>query len=121
MPVPLLRLRGVLEDEAEDIRELLKAHNIDFYETPAGNWGISMPAIWLPDESELTRARDLVANYQAERARRVRAEHDELKQRGEHQTMLGEFRRNPYRFVGAIALIAVIVYFSTMPFVDLGE
>jgi len=51
MAVQLFKLKGVPEDEAEDIRNLLTNHYIDHYETPAGNWGISMPAIWLNKES----------------------------------------------------------------------
>jgi len=46
----LFRLNGVSEDEIEDVRELLTEHDIDFYETPPGNWGISMPAIWVKED-----------------------------------------------------------------------
>ena len=56
MPVKLFSLRGVPDDEADEIRALLAQHAIDYYETPPGNWGVSMPAIWLPDDSELARA-----------------------------------------------------------------
>ena len=42
MPLQLFNLRGVPEDEAEDIRQLLDEHEIEFYETSAGNWGVSL-------------------------------------------------------------------------------
>jgi hypothetical protein len=35
----LFRLNGVSDEEANDVRELLANHAIDFYETSAGNWG----------------------------------------------------------------------------------
>ena len=67
MPVPVFRLRNVPDDEAEEIRNLLKHNHIDFYETPAGNWGISMPAIWLNDDDQLERAKELIKEYQQHR------------------------------------------------------
>ena len=41
----LFRLRNVPDDEADEVRELLTQHSIEFYETGAGNWGISMPRV----------------------------------------------------------------------------
>mgnify|MGYP000122608217 CR=1 FL=1 len=47
-------------DFAEEIRK--------YYETPAGNWGISMPALWLKDENahDLDRAKALIEKYGSE-------------------------------------------------------
>jgi len=73
MRVLLCRLDGVPEDEAEEVRELLRAHRVDHYETPGGLWGISVAGIWLPDEEELPRARQLLESYQATRAADARA------------------------------------------------
>ena len=78
MPALLFRLRGVPEDEADDVRELLNRNGIEFYETPAGRWGISIPAIWLHDETQLEPAKSLIDQYQSERACRVRAEYEQL-------------------------------------------
>ena len=47
MALLLFRLRNVPDDEADEVRHLLNENSIEFYETSAGNWGISMPAIWL--------------------------------------------------------------------------
>lgn len=120
MAVQLIRLRGVHEDEAQELRELLQANAIDYYETPAGNWGVSMPAIWLRDEAQLSLARALVQDYQTQRAIRVRSEYEQLKQAGEHPTFLRELKSRPARVVAYLAVIAVIVYFSTMPFIEIG-
>jgi len=118
MAVQLIRLRGVHEDEALELRELLEANNIDYYETPAGNWGVSMPAIWLRDENELPRARSLLKNYQQQRAVRVRGEYQKLKQAGEHRTFWRELKSRPMRVVAYLTIVAIIVYFSTIPFVE---
>ena len=64
MSVLLFRLRNVPEDEAEDIRELLTNNNFEFYETSAGNWGISTAAIWLNNNNGLDNAKKLIENYQ---------------------------------------------------------
>ena len=40
-------MRHVPEDEAREVRELLASNKIEFFETFAGNWGVSMPALWL--------------------------------------------------------------------------
>ena len=52
MPELLFKLRNVPDDEAEEVRQLLNDHEINFYETRAGGWGISMPGIWLPDDRQ---------------------------------------------------------------------
>ncbi|MFO7288296.1 MAG: DUF6164 family protein, partial [Gammaproteobacteria bacterium] len=43
----LLNLRGVPDDEADEIRALLEEHGIAFYETPPSRWGVSAGGIWL--------------------------------------------------------------------------
>ena len=121
MPVQLIKLRGVLEEEAQELRELLKQHRIDFYETPAGNWGISMPAIWLRDDHQLDEAKRLVDDYQRARAVRVRAEFEALKQEGKQRTVLHVVREHPLRALAYLALAAFVIYLSTMPFLELAS
>jgi len=121
MSVPFFRLRNVPEDEAEDIRELLENNNIDYYETPAGNWGISMPSIWLNDDEQLEEAKALLAQYQTERQKRVRAERDQNKKSGKRESIVGELFSNPAQFVFYIAIAVVILYFSIKPFLDFGK
>lgn len=121
MAVQLFILRGVPDDEAEDIRKLLTDHGIDFYETPAGNWGISMPALWLNNEYQLDRAKSLIDDYQKQRQLRVRAEYNQLKREGKHKRFIDEVKNNPVRVAAFLALAIVIVYFSTKPFIDLAQ
>ena len=121
MSTKLFALNGVPDDEAEDVRALLTAGGIDFYETPAGNWGISAPAIWLKDGRQLEKARALLDTYQHERQTRVREEYAQLQRQGRQRTILDVIRENPLRFFVYLAAIAVIVYFSTKPFMDIGK
>ena len=65
MAIMLFKLRGVPDDEAEEVREVLKGAGIDFYETPPSRWGVSMEAIWLQDEEQMERARALIDGYQS--------------------------------------------------------
>jgi hypothetical protein len=123
MSKQIFRLRNVPDDEAEEIRQLLQEHGIDFYETPAGNWGISMPALWLNDENEhrAEAARSLIATYQEERAVRKRREYEELKQQGKHRKLRDVFLERPFELIFYLLIAALILYLSTKPFLDLGN
>lgn len=119
MPVQLFRLRGVPDDEVAEIRTLLKDRGIDFYETPSGNWGMSMPAIWLKDEDQLQLARSIIENYQSQRSLKVREEYEQLKQEDKQITLLDFIKHDPIRFVVYVAIILTVLYFSTMPFIGI--
>jgi len=120
VPNHLFNLRGVPEDELDEICELLTSHNIDYYQTPAGNWGISSPSIWLRDEQQLPRARELLAEYQRQRATRVREQYRELQQQGRAERLIDRLWFNPLRFLAFVALIALVLYVSISPFLSLG-
>lgn len=121
MAVRIFNLRGVPEDEAADIRELLTSHSVDYYETPAGNWGISIPAIWLNDDSERDRVRQLIDVYQEQRGANARIEYARQKSAGEHRSFFGELKEHPVRVIGYLVFALVILYFSTKPFIGLGH
>lgn len=112
----LFRLRGVGEEEAEEVRYVLTQLDIDFYETPADRWGVSMPGIWLPDNSRLQEARAAIDEYQKKRSIRVRQEHKQLKQNGQVDTFLGRVRHRPFMMVIFVIILAVLMYFFLMPF-----
>ena len=59
----LFKLRDVPADEAQEVRELLERNDIEYYETLGGNWGISLPALWLKKEAQRHRARELLDTY----------------------------------------------------------
>lgn len=121
MPVKLFSLHNVPDDEAEEVRELLRSHEIEFHETPAGNWGISVPYIWLHDESELEKVKALIGDYQQERLIRARKEYAQLVQTGKRRTIGDVIRENPLRFVAYLGAIVAVLYFSIRPFLDIGK
>jgi hypothetical protein len=121
MPIQLLILRNVPDDEAEEIRELLTRRAIDFYETPPGNWGISMPAIWLKNDYQLEEARSIIETYHQERLAKAREDYEQLKRQGKQRTLIDEIKQHPLRLIVYIAIAAVILYFSTHPFINFGR
>lgn len=108
----VFRLRNVPDDEAEEVRQLLQDNEIAFFETSAGNWGISMPAIWVNSDADFARARQLLDDYQQERSKRIRKQYEISRQRGEARTSLEIFKGNPLRYIGYILVIAVVLYLS---------
>jgi len=118
MAVKLFKLRHVPEDEAEEIRQLLLEHAIEFYETEAGGWGISVAAIWIHDDGRQDEASALIEAYQRQRTERSRAEYRQLKDEGRHQTMIGKIRQKPVQFVLFFLITLFILYVSLAPFID---
>ena len=108
----LFSLRGVPEDEAEEVRELLTQHAIDYYETLPGNWGISMPALWLYHDEQLEQAQSLLTEYHRNRAITQRALYLQLKKEGKTPTFSSNISKNPGRFILYICGIALILYIS---------
>ena len=111
MSVLLFKLNGVPDDEADAIRERLNEQSISYYETTAGNWGVSLAAIWLNDESQLSEARTLIETYQAERLTQARAEYEQRRESGEVLSFWGNLLANPWRsflFLWPAVLVLVV-------------
>ncbi len=119
MSVLLFRLRNVPDDEAEEIRQLLTEHAIEFYETSAGNWGISFAGIWLRDKAQLAQAKALIEAYQKERQARARAAYEQQLREGSQRRMVDLIRENPIRFLIYLAVIGLVLTLSVKPFLDL--
>lgn len=113
MAAQLFNLRGVPDDEADEIRALLQEHAIDYYETPAGNWGISMPSIWINDEGQRERALALIDEYQQRRQRTSREERPQ-------RSVIAMISEHPVRYVAYLLLIALVLYLSISPFLKIG-
>jgi hypothetical protein len=82
-----------------------------------------MPALWLNDENEhrADEAKELIEHYQEERVVRIRREYEELKQQGKHRRLSDAFRERPLEFIFYLLIVALILYLSTKPFLDLGN
>ncbi|MFP4648608.1 MAG: DUF6164 family protein [Halorhodospira sp.] len=115
----LLNLRGVPEDEADEIRELLDRHHLDYYETPPNRWGITSGGIWLRDAEQHPQARRLLDAYQRQRFQRMRAAYEEQYRRGELESVGQRMRRDPLRFLLYVLLMGVILAFMIIPFLQL--
>ena len=105
-------LRGVPEDEAEDVRGLLYENEIDFYETSAGNWGISLPALWVKKKNDLAKASELLEQYQHNRYVEQRALYEQLKKEGKNKRLFDVLREKPLEFLLYIGFIIFIFYIS---------
>ena len=113
----LFRLGGVPEDEIDEIRALLEADSIDFFETEPRLFGISPPAIWVRDREQLDRGRALIGQYQVERSKRVRDEHDRALHAGDLPTLRDRLLAHPFRTLLYVALAALVLFFTVMPFI----
>ena len=120
MPVRIFQLRGVPEDEVAEVRAVLESHQVRFYETPAGNWGVSSPAFWSEDEVDAERARHLIDDYQQQRAERERERYRQLRASGQQPTVWRRLRDEPLKVIVLTAIAAAVAYFSIAPFLDVG-
>ena len=121
MAVLLYKLRGVPDDEAEEMRTLLQENNIDFYETSEGNWGISMPAFWLNDKSQLEFSKNIINEYQKERQQKSRQGYDNLKKNNQLESFVDSVRANPIGFIATILVIILVLYISIVPFISISK
>jgi hypothetical protein len=110
-------MRDVPEDEAREVKELLEKHEIEFFETYSGNWGISMPALWLKNIKQFELAREILDEYQRERTERIRNEHQLNKERNEVKTMWHSFKERPLQFTTYSLIIILVLYLSIKFFV----
>lgn len=108
----LLNFRGVPEEEIEDVRELMAEHGIEVYELPASAFLISAGSLWVRNDSDYSRARELFDEYQFSRAERARMSAD---RRG----FVDQLRAEPGKVIGYIAVAVLILLFFATPIVQL--
>ena len=113
----LLNLRMVLDDEADDVRAMLEAHRIEFYETRPSRWGISHGGIWVTHDQDIAQAKALMADYQARRQARAREEHAAAVRDGTAETFAGVLRREPLRVL--LTLLAILALLGLVALVPL--
>ena len=106
----LFRLNGVDDDEANEVRQLLDDHNIPYYETHAGRWGLSVAAIWLIDEEDFEQARQLIEQYQIERSQWI--------QQQPIETFAQRIQRKPATFILVCVAICATLYITLAPFIS---
>jgi len=108
----LFKLHGVPEDEVEEVRALLAESDIECYETGAGNWGISMHALWIKHDQQFALAQELFDGYQEQRAMQARQEYELDRQQGQEKTFWTNFREVPVRVSAYLIFTGLVCYFS---------
>ncbi len=111
----LLNMRMVPEDEADDVRAFLGEHRIAFHETKPSRWGISHGGIWVSEDADYPRARQLMDDYQAARQARARAEQARALADGSADTFAAVFRREPLRVLAVLLGIAGLLLLVALP------
>ncbi len=121
MAILLLNLRHVPDDEADEVRALLDAQGIDYYETQPGPFGISAGGLWLSDPIHEDRARLRLREYQAQRASRAHEERETDRREGRLRGTWGLLRENPLQAVAAVIGILFVLAVTLLPFLLLGR
>jgi hypothetical protein len=111
----LLNLRNVPDDEADDVRAMLDAHGIAFYETRPGMWGVSGGGIFVTEDAAIAEAKRLMADYQRQRQARARAEYDAARRAGTAETFWTVLRAEPGRVALTVLAIVLLLGLVALP------
>lgn len=117
----LLNLRDVPEDEADDVRALLREHGIGFHETPPSVFGISAGGIWLGDAAVYPQASALLDEYQRQRSETARAQRHRALQDGSGETFASLLRSRPLFVIGTLLAMLAAAALVLLPFVLLSR
>ena len=109
MATRLIDLSLLSGREAQHVRALLAKNKISVYETPSGNWGASMAAIWISDESQLEKAQALLTEYRQGQLRRSIG-------RTSNRKIAANIQRGPFvhPFLLALSLAGGIVFLAVI-------
>lgn len=121
MPTMLFSLRQVPDDEADEVRALLREHEIGFYETPGSKWGLGAGALWTRDAEAVARAKALIAEYQERRGEQARAEHASRVRDGTAPTFLDVVRNEPLRVLLVLLGVAFFAGLCALPWYALSR
>ena len=111
----LLNLRNVPDDEADDVRAMLDAKRIAYYETPPSFWGVSSGGIWVTEDADFADAKRAFDDYEQQRSARVRAEYAAAKRAGTAETFFTVLRADPVRVVMTLLGILLALGLVALP------
>ena len=111
----LLNLRNVPGDEVDDVRAMLDAKHIKYYETPPSFWDISSGGIWLTEDADFADAQRALDDYEQQRSARVRAEYAATRRAGTAETFIGIVRSDPLRVVMTLLGILLALALVALP------
>jgi hypothetical protein len=121
MPTLLFSLRQVPDDEADEVRALLREQAIEFYETPGSRWGLGAGGLWSRDPDAAERARTLIAEYQQRRGEQARSEHATRVREGSAPTFLDVLRAEPLRVLLVLLGVAFFAGLCALPWLALSR
>ena len=113
----LMNLRNVPDDEADDVRAMLDAERIAYYETRPSIWGVSAGGIWVTEDAAFADARRAMDNYQQQRCTRARAEYAAARRAGTAETFMTMLRAEPQRVVMSVLGILIVLALMVLPFI----
>lgn len=113
-------LRNVPDDEADEVRALLEAQGIAFYETRPAPLGLFAGGLWVKDEPAAARAREVIATYQAERGEAARLAYEAARREGTADTFATTLRREPLKVLVLLLSAVFIVALTVLPFLLFG-
>lgn len=119
MPHLIFNLQHVSDEEAEEVRELLVSHDIEFYETHAGRWRIGLAGIWLPNASQKDKALSLIEDYQKRRSALAQDERHRLQKQGVLLSLMENLQQNPLKVSAALLGIVAVLAISLLPFISM--
>lgn len=111
----LLNLRNVPDDEVDEVRAMLDASRIEYFETKPSRWGISYGGIWVTHDRDVAEAKRLMAGYQSQRQARVRAEHAAAQREGTAETFRDILREQPLRVLLTAVAIVLLLGLVALP------
>ena len=79
-----------------------------------------MPAIWLKQNEDLDRARQLLNEYHQQRMIDQREKYQQLKKEGKNISIIHSIKSNPLRFISYVAAILFILYVSIRMVLEFG-
>lgn len=102
----LLNLRSVPGEESLALKQALDAHCVDWYEVPPGIFLVSAGSIWIRENDDYPRAKEIFDRFQDEYSARARAQDPDT-------GWLEHFRARPARVIGySFAALLVLLLFS---------
>jgi len=115
MPQMVFRLNNVPESEVDLVRDLLETNNVDFYETDAGRWGISVAAFWVKEEAEFKKARQLIEDFQVDHRLKLAEAFKADQAAGRIPSFWQLLKANPIMYILYWVLILAVLAISTVP------
>lgn len=111
----LCRTANMPEDERMDLYELFQQHEIDFYETQAGFWGVGVAALWIRNKADYDSATQLFDDYQQQRSQN--------EEKSPSTSIVGGlyrgFLQKPLLFLLTTMIVFGVLFISLYPFMNI--